>query len=243
MGMAHEETGRGPAVLGWRLGGEGLADAVESDGEQGDGDAGFEAVADGQAPERGQHIVTKPPGADHRGDDHHVQRQHDDLIDADHQGRARRRDHHFPHELARRASRHATEFNGLLGHQLEGQQGAAHHGRHRIDHGGDHRRHRAEAEQIQHRHQIGEHRHGLHEVEERRDDRLAARAPRSPDADQQTDDHAERHGDDDRGQGHHGAVPLAEDREIEETAAHQQAEPLTPRMIAEHGRQRHDGDP
>ena len=50
------------------------------------------ACADLQRAQRQQHVVAEAAGADHRGDDHHVQRQHDDLVDADHQRRPRRRD-------------------------------------------------------------------------------------------------------------------------------------------------------
>ena len=43
-----------------------------------------------------------------------------------------------------------------------------------------------------------------------------------PDADQQAGDDAERHGDQDQRQRQHGAVPLAEQRDVEEAAAAEQ---------------------
>ena len=72
-------------------GDEGLAEPVERDGEQGDGEAGLQPVADGEAAQRGEHVAAEAAGADHRGDDDHVERQHDHLVDADHQAGARRR--------------------------------------------------------------------------------------------------------------------------------------------------------
>ena len=63
------------------------------------------ACADLQRAQRQQHVIAEAAGADHRGDDHHVERQHDDLVDADHQRRPRRRDEHAPQLLPRACSR------------------------------------------------------------------------------------------------------------------------------------------
>ena len=51
--------------------------------------------------------------------------------------------------------------------------------------------------------------------------------------------HAERHGNHDRGERHHGACPLAEDGEVEEGASRQQRKTHAPEAIAE---RRHDPD-
>ena len=52
-----------------------------------------------------------------------------------------------------------------VGHAAQRQDGDPHHRRHGVDDGGDDRGDRAEAEQEQDRHQIGEDRHRLHQVE------------------------------------------------------------------------------
>ena len=43
-----------------------------------------------------QHVVAEPARADHGGDDDHVERQHDHLVDADHQRRPRGWNEHAP---------------------------------------------------------------------------------------------------------------------------------------------------
>ena len=65
---------------------------------------------------------------------------------------------------------HAAELDDLARHAASASMRDPHHRRHGIDDGGDQRRDRAEAEQEQDRQQIGEDRHGLHQVEDRRDD-------------------------------------------------------------------------
>ena len=160
----------------------------------------------------------------------------------DHQGRPGRRHHHLPQQLAARCSRPCGRTRRPRSGPPQGQHGAADHGRHGIDDGRDHRRHRAEAEQEQDRHQIGEDRHRLHEIEDRRDDRSNRRAvPQMPSSRPPHD--AQRHRDDDRGQGHHGAVPLAEDHQVEETGADQQAASRQPSRPGAQHDDHHHGDP
>ena len=61
---------------------------------------------------------------------------------------------------------------------------------------------------------------------------------------EQAGDDAERHGDDDQRQRQHGAGPLAEQRDVEEAAADQQAEPAAADgMAGEEGDGGDDADP
>ena len=103
--------------------GEGLAEPVERDGERDDRDAGLEAGADVEPAQRGEHVEAEAAGADHRGDDHHVERQHDHLVDADHQPRAGRTGTmHLPDQLARRAADHPAEVDDLVRHAAQRQR-------------------------------------------------------------------------------------------------------------------------
>jgi hypothetical protein len=201
--------------------GDRLAQPVERDGEQRDRHPRLEAGPDGQAPQGGEHVVAEAAGADHRGDDDHVERQHDHLVDPDHEAVAGRRQQHLPQHLARGAPGHAAELGDLGGHRTQRQDGHPHHRRHGVDHGGDHRRDRPEAEQEQDGHQIGEDRHRLHQVEDRRDRGFEARPAEGDDAERPARDDTQRHRDEDRRQRHHGAVPLAEDDEVAEGAGDQ----------------------
>ena len=82
--------------------------------------AGLDACADVEPPERGQHVVAEPARADHRGDDHHVEREHDDLVDADHQLRPRRGKHHLASSICRRVQpAMRAELDDLVRHGLE----------------------------------------------------------------------------------------------------------------------------
>jgi hypothetical protein len=119
------------------------------------------------------------------------------LIDADHQHRPGAGHKHAPGQLACGASRHAPVLDRLLRHGAQGQQGDADHWRHGVDDGRDHRSDRAEAEEEQHRHEIGEDRHGLHQVEQGIEDTLGPWVPIGRDAEQKAADGAQRHRHDD----------------------------------------------
>ena len=84
---------------------------------------------------------------------------------------------------------------------------------------------RPEAEQEEDRHQIGEDRHGLHQVEDRPHRPLERRPAIAGEAEEQAAGDADRHRDQDRGERQHRALPLAEDGEIEEADADQHGEP------------------
>ena len=63
-------------AVGLQPAAEGLADAVEDDGEDDDGEAADEAGAGVVPLQADQHRLADAAGADHRGDDHHRQRHH-----------------------------------------------------------------------------------------------------------------------------------------------------------------------
>src|SRR3546814_12778230 len=67
----HEGQRRLPA-LRRRPVHEGLAEAVERNGQHDDGDAGLQPAADVEAAQRGQHVVAEAAGADHRSEERRV---------------------------------------------------------------------------------------------------------------------------------------------------------------------------
>ena len=200
-------------------------------------------TTDVEPPKRGQDVIAEAACADHRGDDHHVEREHDDLIDADEQLRPRRGQHDLEQHLPARGACHGAVLDDLARHGLQRRHGHAHHWRHGIDHGRDQRRHRSEAEQEQDRYEIGEDRHRLHEIEDRLHDPPRDRNAVAEDAEQHAAGHAERHGNRDRGERRHGACPLAEHGEVEEGASRKQRKTHAPEAIAERCHDPDHGDP
>ena len=221
----------------------GLAQPVERNGEHDDGEARLEPAPDVEPPQRGEDVIAKPASADHRGDDHHVEREHDDLIDAHEKLRPRGGKHDFEQHLPPRGAGHGAVLDDLVRHGLERGHRHANHGRHGIDHGRDQRRHRPEAEQKQDRDEIGEDRHRLHEIEDRLHDPPCDRNAIAENAEQHSSGHAERHRDRDRGERRHGARPLPEHREVQKCAPRQQSETRPPEAIAERRRDPDHGNP
>ena len=74
--------------------------------------------ADVEPPKRGQDVIAEAAGADHRGDDHHVEREHDDLVDADDQLRPRRGEHDLEQHLPSRGAGHGAVLDDLARHGL-----------------------------------------------------------------------------------------------------------------------------
>ena len=96
-GRQHQVEPARPRRSAAGFGGGGLAHPVEHDGDDDDRQARFHRLADLQRAQRQQHVIAEAAGADHRGDDDHVEREHDHLVDPDHQ-----------RGLCRRASAPAT---------------------------------------------------------------------------------------------------------------------------------------
>ena len=76
------------------------AHAVEDDGEDDDGEAGFEAERDVDRVQRAHDGLAEAVGADQRRDDHHGEAQHDALGEAGHDGREGGRQLDLPQQLA-----------------------------------------------------------------------------------------------------------------------------------------------
>ena len=95
--------------------GERPAQPVEHDRHQHYRDAVLERLAEAQALQPEQQVLTQALGADEGGDHHHRQALHDDLVDAEHERIARRRNLHLEEHLPARAAGHAAGFPHLLG--------------------------------------------------------------------------------------------------------------------------------
>ena len=116
------------------------------------------------------------------------------------------------------------EVANLARYTANGEDGDADHRRHGVDDGGNDRGDRAEAEQEQDRHEIGEDRHGLHQVEDRPHGALEGRPAHAGKAEEQSAGDAEGNRDQDRGERDHGALPLTEDGEIDKAGGEQDRE-------------------
>ena len=75
-------------------------------------------AADVEPPKRGQDVIAEAARTDHRGDDHHVEREHDDLIDADEKLRPRCGKHHLEQHLPSRGACHGAVLDDLARHGL-----------------------------------------------------------------------------------------------------------------------------
>ena len=236
-----------PASLRRRIGpapvGEGLAQPVQRHGQRHDGEPRLQPRAEVEAAQRLQHVEAKPARADHRGDDDHVQGQHDDLVDADHQRFLGRWHHHPPGHLTPGAADHPAEVADLGRDAGQRQHGDPRHRRHGVDQGGDHRRGRAEAEQDQDRHEVGEDRNRLHEVEDRHDGPSEPGPAMRRDAKKKPARDAQRNRDEDGGKRDHGAGPLAEHGDEQEAPGHQRRKPWPARAVADDRHQGGDADP
>ena len=207
---------------------DGLRDAVEHDGDQRDRHALLHRLADLQLLKREQQLLTEARGADERGDDHHGQRLHDDLVEAEQQGLFRRRNFDLPQQLARRAARHAARLDDVLRHGADAEHRAACHGRQRKAERRQHGRHLAEAEEDHRGAEIGHVRRGLHHVENGIEHALGSRVAGGPDAERQPQHGRERHRHHDDGESLHGIRPQAEDGKIEGCGAAEDGKPSVP---------------
>ena len=165
------------------------------------------------------------------------------MVHPDHEARPGRGHEHSPGHLAPGAADHATQVLDLRWHSAQRQHGDPCHGRQRINDGGDDGRCRIEAKKKEDRHQIGENRYRLHQVQDRRDQALEPAPAVAEDAQQETADHADGNGDQDRGQRHHGTFPLTEERKEEEAACYKQRQAPAARKVAHKTDYADDRDP
>jgi hypothetical protein len=226
------------------LTGNGLDQAIERNGDQNDGSARFQRGSDLEGAQSQQDIESQSRCADHRGDDQHVHRRVDVLVDAEHQRRLRRWDEDAPQLLPARATGHDPKLAYIRGNLLQAKRRVANHRRHRIHQRSKHGRDRIVAKEHQLRHQIGECRRRLCQIEQRYDEPLVQ--PRCPIAeypDHCADGDADRNRDHHERQGLHGACPLIEEGEIEAGDARKQSQPRAAESIGDDRQRQADAGP
>ena len=182
-------------------------------------------------------------GADEGRQHDHRQTQHDDLVDADHQRRPRRRQLDLPQHLPIRAAGHDAGLAHLRRHALEAEDGQARHHRKSEDDGGDGAGLVADADEDGDRDHVGEMRQRLHDVEDRPQQLLEPRLLVGDDAERRPDRAGDRRRHQHHRQGDHRQFPFAEDRHVGETDAGNDAEPAALQVPAEHDRQAGYGNP
>ncbi len=168
-------------------------EAVQVDGEDHDGDAGFEAEADVQLADALVDRAAEAGGADHARDDDHRQAEHDDLVDTGHDRGERQRQLHPQQGVARRRTEGFGRLHQILVDLADAQFGHPDARGHREDDGGDDAGGGAESEEDDGRQQVDHAGHGLHEVQDRSQHRAHRAGAGRP--------YAERHGQHDRDQG------------------------------------------
>ncbi len=171
-----------------------LAQAIEHQGQRDDGKACLDPCPDIEPPQRCKDIKSKAAGANHAGNDHHVEGKHDHLVHAHHQGLAGGGHQHAPQRLALRAAYHPCQVMDFWRHTPEAKQRDADHRRHGKDQGGDNGRRWAETKQHKNGHEIGKDGNGLHQVEQWRDEKLKPRPAIARHAHQHAKCHGNRRG-------------------------------------------------
>src|SRR6266478_235421 len=157
-------------------------DAIEADGHDNDGDAGFDTQRNIALGECAHGRRAKPPGAHQGGNNHHGERQHDALGDACHDGGQCRRQLHLHQQLPARAAESLARFDQRLLHLADAEIGQSDRRRNGEDDRGDKARDDTKPEQHQGGHQIDEGGNGLHHVQDRRQGLVDPGAPGSENA-------------------------------------------------------------
>ena len=222
---------------------ESLAHPVEGNRNDGNRNALFERLAEAQGLQRLQKVVAEAGGADEGRDHDHRQGLHNDLVGSHHDRRAGRGNLHFEKELPIAATDHASGFQDVCGHVSDSENRTADHRWNGEDRGGDQGRHLTEAEEHDHRHQIGEMRRCLHHVQKGCDQALEPPIVCRGDTDRQPDGDAEGHRDDDERKGFHRALPNPEKREVQEAAAGDQGDPPSACVMSDNRRHGDDEEP
>ena len=171
---------------------EGLAGAVEDDGEEHDGEPADQPGAGIVPLKADQHRLADAAGADHRGDHHHRQRHHHGLVDALHDRGQRQRNLDALQHLPAGGAEGAARLDHLAIDLPDAEVGEADERRRGVDDGGEDRRHLAEAEEHRRGDQVDEARDGLHQVEDRIDHRAGDAAPRGEHAERDAEDDGDR---------------------------------------------------
>ena len=200
----------------------GLADPVQDHRQHHDRHALLDRLADPQLLQREHQLLAEPDGADQRGDHHHRQGLHDHLVEPEQQRRPGGRQRHLEQELAPGAAGHGAGLDDLGRDAADAQDGAAGHGRHGEQGGRQQRRHLAEAEQHDHRRQIGQMRDALQQVEQHGEHGLGAPAARRRDPGEQARHGRQRCRHQHQRQRLHRRHPDAEHGEVEAASAGEQ---------------------
>ena len=160
-----------------------------------------------------------------------------------HEGLLGRRQLDLPQELPRCAPCHAAGFQYVSWYSANAECGAARHRRHGEPHGRQHGWNLAEAEEHDHRPEIGHVRRCLHHVKDSIQDTFCPGASRGPYAEGQAERCRDRYRHHDDGQRLHGVGPQAEDREIERAGAAEDSQARTARPMREDCCSGQDRDP
>jgi hypothetical protein len=99
----------------------------------------------------------------------------------------------MPELLAAGAAAHQSSLANVRRDQIEAQHGVAHHRRDCIKRAGDQADHGAETEEQQEGNEIGEGRHGLHQVEACLNGAPQSRVPVTERAEAEANHHGDRH--------------------------------------------------
>ena len=161
-----------------------------------------------------------------QGREHH-QREggQDGLVQPEQQRRPAARKAHPPQHLPLRRARHAGGLHHLDRNPRITEQHRARDRRDGVDRARHDRHHRRHPEEQQHRDQVREGRHRLHQVQGRLDHPAQQPVLVRGHPDHQTDHHRERDRETDQGQGEHRLVPIADDQDVRERREREDGEP------------------
>src|SRR5471032_2722317 len=157
-----------------------LRQAVEDNGEDNDTRTPYRRQTHIQTADAAQNHLTQTAHGDHRGDNHHRQRQHQRLVNTRHDGWHRQRQLYFEQQLAWAGPEGLRGLNQVFRYLINPENGQAHNRRQGEDNSDDNPWHITDTKQHDDRHQIDERRRGLHGIEQRTDNFRRAFTARQP---------------------------------------------------------------
>ena len=232
---------------------EALAEPVEGDGHDHDGDADLHAGTDMEARHAEEQILAEAGGAHERGDDDHGEALHHHLVDTHQHGAAGRRQLDLPEHLPWSAAGHDAGLDDLLGNALDAQNGEARHRGHGVGDGGNDASLVREANEHADRDHEREVRHRLGEVQQRVEELLDPAALRGEHAQHAADGCGDRDADENRRKRDHRLVPpglgarlqgrLADEGGVDDEPDGQQGQPPSTQLPAGDAEESGDHDP
>ena len=212
-------------------GGVSPADAVRQDREQSDDDACEQALPELRLAQPAQHLVPDVVAAAHEGrEDHQREGGHDGLVQPQEQSGAGARKADPPQHLPVRHPRHARGLHHLRGDPRVAENHRTRDRRNGVDCARHDRHHRRHAEEQQHRDDVGEGGHRLHEVQERFDETAHRPVSECDHPQHQAREHRERYREADQGQSEHCLAPVADDQHVGERCKSQEREARAARV-------------